>query len=816
MNGIMRHRIRHVGVPSPLRGRGVPEVVLLLAAVLVGLGASWGITQLHRAAITEKQQVSRTSHLESLAVRILGFETVASHGPAASEAQQEWLDERGSIAATANAELRTLLMELRKTDAGHDIKSIELTLAAYIASTGQLGRFVAVGDTMAASAWDQDHVDPAFARLIALIEDEAAIHASGARQSERRANIGIVAVLLGAALLISVLSVVGSRSRRREATAEGQRLALAVSEERFRHLVQHASDVIAVVDRDGRCLYASPSVQRVMGIAPELVTGQTLFASLDSEEHRRLTAFLSAHFAGQNALDGILVHEEISYTRPDGQPRIIEVVGSMPPDTSEMVGLILNMRDITERKMLERELEHQAFHDSLTGLPNRVLFRERVNLALHRVRPAGSQIGALFLDLDNFKLVNDSLGHKAGDKLLVAVANRLAGCLSGSDTIARLGGDEFTILVDGASDGDRVIAVAERITECLTSPFSIEGREFLVRASIGISFSSDATKGADDLLRDADVAMYEAKARGQGGYAVYEQAMTDRTWERMELEGELRQALRDDQFVVLYQPVIDLATGHIQEVEALVRWQHPTRGLLNPSSFIPLAEETGLIVGLGAWVLEASCRQAERWNRQFEHPVVVCVNVSGRQFQDPGFVDTVATILRDTGFDAYRLKLEITESVMMDDIRETGKTFDALVSMGVRIAIDDFGTGYSSMAYLERFPIDTLKIDRSFIQRLGTGDGDMVQAVVVFAKMLGLRVTAEGIETERQCDLLRRMGCEMGQGYLFARPVPADAFMAMVNAATLTGGHLPFDSKAAITIVPRAPIRPIRAPRASA
>ena len=297
---------------------------------------------------------------------------------------------------------------------------------------------------------------------------------------------------------------------------------------------------------------------------------------------------------------------------------------------------------------------------------------------------------------------------------------------------------------------------------------------------------------------------------------IYEPVMTERTWERMELEGELRQALRDDQFIVLYQPVIDLVTGRVEEVEALVRWQHPTRGLVSPCTFIPLAEETGLIVDLGAWVLETSCLQADQWNRSFDHPIGTCVNVSGRQFQDPGFVDTVTRILRDIGFDAYRIKLEITESVMMDDIRETSRTFEALVNMGVRIAIDDFGTGYSSMAYLERFPIDTLKIDRSFIQRLGTDDGDMVQAVVVFAKMLGLRVTAEGIETERQCELLRRMGCEMGQGYLFARPGAADAVLAMVNGEATPGLRRPFASGAPIGILPRAPIRPARAPRVSA
>ncbi|MDQ3514300.1 MAG: EAL domain-containing protein [Chloroflexota bacterium] len=816
MSEVVPYGTGQTRVSSSLWGRRTREAVLLLASVLVGLGASWGITELHRTALAEEQQVSRFSYVESLAIRILGFETVASHGPPASEAQDEWLDERGSIAAAANAELRDLLVDLRTNDAGHDIKAIELALAAYIASTGRLGRLVAGGDTIAAAAFDKDQVDPAFDRPIALIDAEAAVHQAGARQAQRRANTGIVGVLMGAAFLISTLSVIGSRARRREATAGGQRQALAESEDRFRQLVQHASDVTAVVDRDGRCLYVSPSVQRVMGFAPDVVMGKSLFVSLVPEEQRRLRDYLGAHFAAGSTVNGALVHEEITYVHPDGQSRVVEVVGTMPPKSGKLVGLILNMRDITERKALERELEHQAFHDSLTGLPNRALFRERLDLALRWGRGAGTRVGVLFLDLDNFKLVNDSLGHKAGDKLLIAVANHLAGCVSAGDTIARLGGDEFTILVEGMTDATQVALVAERISECLATPFSIESREFLVRASIGVAVSSPDMRSAEELLRDADVAMYEAKAKGHGRHVIYEPVMTERTWERMELEGELRQALRDDQFIVLYQPVIDLVTGRVEEVEALVRWQHPTRGLVSPCTFIPLAEETGLIVDLGAWVLETSCLQADQWNRSFDHPIGICVNVSGRQFQDPGFVDTVTRILRDTGFDAYRLKLEITESVMMDDIRETSRTFEALVNMGVRIAIDDFGTGYSSMAYLERFPIDTLKIDRSFIQRLGTDDGDMVQAVVVFAKMLGLRVTAEGIETERQCELLRRMGCEMGQGYLFARPGAADAVLAMVNGEATPGLRRPFASGAAIGILPRAPIRPARAPRVSA
>ena len=435
------------------------------------------------------------------------------------------------------------------------------------------------------------------------------------------------------------------------------------------------------------------------------------------------------------------------------------------------------LRDITERKQLEQRLAQQAFEDALTGLANRARFHER--LAQMLVAAVGSvrRTGVLFLDLDDFKTVNDSLGHAAGDQLLIQVARRVRACLRPTDTAARLGGDEFALLVPNLASVDEAVEVAERVLRALDTPMSVAGRELRVRASIGIALAPVESVDPDDVLRKADLALYAAKGNGKARFAVFDASMERNALERLELETALRLALERGEFRVLYQPIVALDSGQIVEVEALVRWEHPERGLISPAAFIPVAEDTGLIVPLGQFVLETACRQARQWQTQYAgaHGLSVAVNLSARQFQHPRLVADIDRALREAGLAPHQLKLEITESVAMQDADSTARTLDRLKVLGIKVAIDDFGTGYSSLSYLKRFPVDALKIDRSFIEGLDDPhDAAIVQSVIVLAKTLGLSVTAEGIETPGQRLRLEQLGCTLGQGYLFGRPLAAE------------------------------------------
>ena len=477
-------------------------------------------------------------------------------------------------------------------------------------------------------------------------------------------------------------------------------------------------------------------------------------------------------------------------------------------DAGAVTGVVGVAYDLTEHKRLEQQLAHQAFHDSLTGLPNRALFLDRLTHALARSERQGSAVAVLFVDLDNFKVVNDSLGHSVGDALLSEVSTRLGTCARAGDTVARLGGDEFTLLLEDLPGEAAAVEVAARIAASLRSPLILEGRTFTVTASIGLAMShlSRSAEGpepsGEDLLREADVAMYQAKNSGKSRWVLFNRLMNTQAQERMELEGDLRRAvegsaasgktaaLGGSELILHYQPIVSLDTGLLVEVEALVRWRHPKLGLLSPLKFIPIAEECGLIVDLGLWVLREACRQTRLW--QQNHPqdpvLVVGVNLSIRQLEHPDLVSQVARVLAETRLPPACLKLEVTESVMMDNAEETVARLQALKALGVQLAVDDFGTGYSSMAYLGAFPLDTLKIDRAFVSRLDQPDGRaIVQAIVTLARSLHLAITSEGIETEAQWQELQAMGCELGQGYFFACPQPAAALEARL--AELAGGQ---------------------------
>lgn len=443
--------------------------------------------------------------------------------------------------------------------------------------------------------------------------------------------------------------------------------------------------------------------------------------------------------------------------------------------------------ELGERERAEAELLHNAFHDMLTGLPNRALFMDRLTRTIeHAKRRKDYHFAVLFLDLDHFKVVNDSLGHLTGDQLLVAMAQRLEARLRSADTLARLGGDEFAILLDDIIDINDAIRIVQRIQQELANPFDLDDREVFITASIGITLNAPRAEQAEDFLRDADIAMYRAKSLGRSRYQVFDKTMHMNAMTRMRLEMDLRRALERQEFVVFYQPIYALANKNIAGFETLVRWQHPTQGLLLPGEFIPLAEETGLIQSIDLYVLRQACRQLSLWQERYarQPPLTISVNLSGKHFADPDLVGEIDQILQETKIEPDSLQIEITENALIENIESANAILSELKSRAVRLHMDDFGTGYSSLSYLHRFPFHSMKIDRSFVDKIDTSDETctIVQAVVKLAKNLGIGVIAEGVENAKQLDQLRGLECEFGQGYYFSRPVDSGAAEALLSS----------------------------------
>ncbi|HZQ77247.1 MAG TPA: EAL domain-containing protein [Acidimicrobiia bacterium] len=574
--------------------------------------------------------------------------------------------------------------------------------------------------------------------------------------------------------------------RNLEERVESRTSELRRGEERFRSLVQNSSDVVTIADADGTIRYLSPSVRRVFGYEYRDLLGTSLAALIAPKQRGdfREALWQSAVEPGGPTVGEFLVVDSGGRVRP------AEITITNLIDDPNVGGLVLNTRDIGDQKRLQDELSHQAFHDSLTGLANRALFKDRVEHALLRTRRRRRPLAVLFLDLDRFKAINDSFGHASGDALLTAVSQRLSGCVRAEDTVARLGGDEFAVLVENLAGDAELELVAERIRDTFREPIVIDGRELVVAASVGIALSHTGDETADDLLRNADLAMYRAKSGG-GGARLYHPEMHAGIIERLELESDLRHALAREELYLVYQPIVDLATGRVSGAEALLRWQHPVRGVVSPVEFIPVAESTGLIVPIGEWVLRQACRDARRWSDlPGGEQLSVSVNLSGRQLQTSELASVVPQALLEAGLAPERLMLEMTESVMIDGDDETLAVLHELRRLGLRLGLDDFGTGYSSLSYLHRFPIDVIKIDRSFVERL-TGEGDeasLADSIVRIAHGLRVTTVAEGIEDRAQLRALQTMGCDHGQGYHFARPMSGADFERYIAG---TGSYCP-------------------------
>ena len=580
--------------------------------------------------------------------------------------------------------------------------------------------------------------------------------------------------------------------------------ALHQSEERFRSLVQYASDIITILEPDGTIRYESPSIERILGYRQEELVGKNAFEYVHPEDVEQTLGEFT------KGLNNPTSHPsaQFRFKHADGSWRYLEAFGNNQLANPSVQGYVVNSRDITERKAFERQLQHQALHDPLTNLANRTLLMDRLEHALTRGSRGESNVAVLFMDLDNFKVINDSLGHEAGDQLLTEVAGRLQACLRPGDTIARLSGDEFAVLLEDIRGVNDATEIAERIAEELRAPVDLEAREVVVTTSIGIAFRSSAQDKSSDLLRNADLALYRAKDKGKAHYELFDPSMNIQVLERLELSNDLRRAIERGELSVCYQPKV-LLDGNLQNhlrvsgspaivapttpraaqekiigMEALVRWEHPEIGLLRPSEFIPIAEETGLIIPIGRWVLNEACSQARAWQEQHpsDPPLAMCVNLSARQFQHSNLAKEVAGVLRSAGLEPRYLELEITESVLMEDGETTIRALQELKDLGVRLAIDDFGTGYSSLSYLKRFPIDFLKIDRSFVERLRRDPEDamIVSGIITLAHTLGMQVIAEGVESTEQLAQLRGLGCDLAQGNYFSEPLPAEAASALL------------------------------------
>jgi diguanylate cyclase (GGDEF)-like protein/PAS domain S-box-containing protein len=725
----------------------------------------------HRRAQVLVESIRASSHqLDAIRAQALA-DSLASHArrvnlsiPVIAGAIRVWRD-----LTSALLQLRSLESDSRTARLQRDSEALFAMGVKTLDGVKGLSPHAALGI-------EQHQFRPALSRLnhdagSAVTYEQGAADVASA--SAQKSFVGSLALGLFALLLI------GARFQRllRKAALETERDAIETrSEARLRALVEHSTDVVTVIDAELVVRWQAASVKRVLGYDAQVLIGQPLTTLVHPEDMGLVERILTASL-GRPGIHTLSAR----FSHGSGGWRTVEGVVEDRIDDPAVGGLVLSMRDVTERKALEDELRHQAFHDSLTGLANRALFEDRLSHAVAVAERRRRVFAVVFLDLDDFKTINDSLGHARGDELLRAAANRILGILRSSDTAARLGGDEFAVLVEAGEDEARV--AAGRILDALAAPFPIAGRELRMTASMGLALWG-AGAGVEELLRNADMAMYAAKADGKASIRSFEPSMHSRALERLELTSELRAALDAREFELDYQPIVELDTGRIAGVEALVRWEHPTRSRLPPDDFIGLAEETGVIVPLGQWVLETACAQARRWQLAYPAaPLTLSVNVSTRQLHEPDLIRAVADVLRTTGLSPELLAIEITEGLLLGDRDEIVAQLEGLKALGLRVAVDDFGTGYSSLSHLRHFPIDILKIDKSFVDGIerDPGKAKLVQGIVNLGDSLLLDVIAEGIEYQAQADEFTGMRLPLVQGFFFHAPLSAveiDALLA--------------------------------------
>ncbi|GLY32929.1 GGDEF domain-containing phosphodiesterase [Kineosporia sp. NBRC 101731] len=628
------------------------------------------------------------------------------------------------------------------------------------------------GTRKAAEALAASPTDPQ--RLVTLAEQARAL---GRTLTDRHQALDRQAQIIYGSLLIIVSigwfawfrRLVQRHRALQQAVTEKE--AVTAAEQRLLALVQNGTDVVTVFDLDTRTSYVSPSATAVLGVPAEQLIGTRLAALLQPEDVNRLVHLLATLRAGEDSAVKLWIRHA------DGRLLVIEGMLANLLHEEVVGGFVLTFRDVTERQALEERLTHQAFHDSLTGLANRQLFADRLSHALVR-RPSQQQprhpLVVLFIDLDDFKHINDRLGHGTGDKVLEVIGRRIRGATRAGDTAARLGGDEFAVLLEYTTLAEAE-PLAQHLVDLIAEPIVIDGSSLLVTASVGLAEAVPGEISSEETLRNADVAMYSAKDRGKSTVAAYDSHLHAEALDRLELRADLQRAIFGNELVLHYQPTVELETGKIVGFEALVRWQHPVRGLLSPAAFVPMAEETGLVVQLNTWVLFQACRFAAALQGDWRRPGMA-VNISAQQLVRSDFVGQVNRALAESGLPADRLTLEITESVVLHDLEDVIPRLSQLRSRGVRVAVDDFGTGYSSLAYLTELPIDVLKVDKSFIDRVASDaqGASVTEAIIAMSHTMNLSTVAEGVEVAEQAAWLRQVRCPIGQGYYWSRPVDED------------------------------------------
>ena len=655
----------------------------------------------------------------------------------------------------------------------------------YTTSAGRQWILMRIGDFDEAKQVDFQEVGPQFDLMQNQVQ--IAIEAEdkwsqGAALKARNESL-VAATLTASAFLILFL-----RLQRQEHIGQlevTERTALRESEERFRALTEQATDIILIADPSGQIKYASPSVRIVLAVDGDSLVGTNMIDRVHPDDFAKTTSPGPGLVEyGQNPI------VEIRLRHSDGRWLYFECVVRNLIQHKNIGGIVYNARDITERKHAREELLFNATHDVLTGLPNRALFLGRFQGVVDRMKRHPHLAAAvLFIDIDDFKDVNDCYGHAIGDALIKEVSNRLRACMRSDLTIARMGGDEFTVLVEDVTDPSDAIRVAQRIQSSFTRPFLLEGLEIFKSTSIGIALTSPETS-AEAVLQNADIAMYRAKSHGKACSEIFDRTMHEQVMGRLLLESKLRNALQNEELTLLYQPIVAVDTGVVQGFEALLRWQPSGSDSVPPSTFVPVAEQCGLIVPISVWVLKTACLEAASWRQRYpaDPPLYVGINISSKHFSHAGFVGHVKEALEESAVDPNCITIELTESLAMNDVAATGQTMSELQTLGAKLSIDDFGTGYSSLSYLRRFPVDTLKIDQSFVRTMDAENYAIITTIVGLARNLELKVIAEGVETTDQHQLLRLAGCESAQGYLFAEPMPAKSVGDFIDSYRRNSG----------------------------
>jgi len=758
-----------------------PKLVFVFGFLVTAIAVLAALSWFHRNQIDEARSAQVTLNQIAVLTREINNLTLTAlrKQDLTPEADKEMLEARHALPKAVLA----AHLHAYHTAA---LEKVWPALDSYITSAGRQWILMQIREFDGAKQVDIQEVSPQFDFMQHQVQIAIEAEDQWAQSVALRARNELLAAAILAATTILILFLRLQRQEHVGQLQETERNALRESEERFRALTEQSTDIILIADPSGQIKYASPSVHTVLAVRGDSLVGTNMIDLVHPDDLTKTMSTGPRSLAyGQNPI------VEFRLRHADGSWLHFECVVRNLIQHKNIGGIVYNARDITERKQTQEELLFNATHDVLTGLPNRALFLGRLQSVVDRMKRHPHQAAAvLFIDIDDFKVVNDCYGHATGDVLIKEVSNRLRACMRSDGTIARMGGDEFTVLVEDVTDPSNALRVAERIQSSFAQPFLLQGHEVFKSMSIGIALTS-AGVPAEAVLQNADIAMYRAKSQGKACSELFDRTMHEQVMSRLILEAKLRYALENEELTLHYQPIVAVDTGAVEGFEALLRWQPSGSNLIPPSTFVPVAEQCGLIVPISAWVLKKACLEAEIWRQSYpaDPPLYVSINISSKHFSHAGFIGHVKDALEESAVDPQCITIELTESLAMKDVAATGQTMSQLRTLGVKLSIDDFGAGYSSLSYLRRFPVDTLKIDQSFVKTMDAENYAIVKTIVGLARNLDLKVIAEGVETINQCQLLALAGCGSAQGYLFAEPMPAKSVGAFIESNRRDSGQ---------------------------